>query len=264
MMTSTMRGNNIRHSIRKAARIGGVFIFWIFLWYIAARLADNEFIIPTPASTAARLFELSMSDKFWIVCGLSFLRVAAGFLLGLIFGVIFACASSAGKIADAFLSPAIRVVRAVPVASFIILALLWIDYSNVPVFISMLTVIPIVWLNIKTGIGSTDKQLIELAESFSFSLHKKVRMIYIPSVMPYFYSACSTGMGMAWKSAVAAEVLCQPKNSIGAEIYYSKIYLETPSLFAWTIAVILMSFIIEKGFGFVMSTRKRSLSRGTM
>ena len=55
-----------------------------------------------------------------------------------------------------------------------------------------------------------------------------------------------TAIGLAWKSGVAAEVLCLPKAAIGTQVYYSKIYLETPSLFAWTAVVIVLSMLLER------------------
>ena len=53
-------------------------------------------------------------------------------------------------------------------------------------------------------------------------------------------------IGMAWKAGIAAEVICSPHNTIGYFLYRTKIYFDTPALFAWTLCVIVLSFIIEK------------------
>ena len=142
----------------------------------------------------------------------------------------------------------IRVARATPVASFIILAFLWIGKTQVPGFISMLMVLPVVWENTAAGIRSADPLLLEMAKSYRFGFRKTLEKVYVPSVAPAWRAGAVTALGLAWKSGVAAEVLCLPRLSLGTEIYYSKIYLETADLFAWTAVVILLSWILEKGF----------------
>ena len=140
----------------------------------------------------------------------------------------------------------VSTVKATPVASFIILALLWIKTSYVPVFISFLMVMPVVWTNICQGIETADKSLLEAAEIFDMSPLKKVKYIYVPNCIPFFKSCAISGIGLAWKVGIAAEVICSPHFAIGSRLYESKIYLETPELFAWTAAVVILSIIIEK------------------
>ena len=139
----------------------------------------------------------------------------------------------------------VRIVRATPVASFIVLMLLWVRTAFLPSLISALMVLPILWGNVTRGIRETDPLLLEMGEVYGFGFWKQKRLIYLPSVLPYFTSGCKTALGLAWKSGVAAEVLCLPKQAIGTQVYYSKIYLETPSLFAWTLVVIILSFFVE-------------------
>jgi len=115
-----------------------------------------------------------------------------------------------------------------------------------PSVIVVLMALPVVWSNVSAGIVGTDKQLLEMAKVFRFSTPKKLRRIYIPSVMPHFLSACRSCLGLAWKAGVAAEVLTVPAVSIGRMLYESKLYWETLDLFAWTVVVIICSLIIEK------------------
>ena len=84
-----------------------------------------------------------------------------------------------------------------------------------------------------------------MAQVYRLSLWKKLRFIYLPAVLPFFSSACVNGLGFAWKSGIAAEVLGRPKLAIGKQIYDSKIYVEIPELFAWTLVVILLSMLLE-------------------
>ena len=221
-------------------------VFWIAVWAGAAGLAGSELILPGPLSVLETLGELCRTPDFWEAALLSLARIFGGFAAGLIAGTLLAAASECSSALEALLSPLMRVVRSTPVASFIILALLWVGRSYVPLFISALMVAPVIYGTVCTSVRGTDASLLEMARAYSFSAGKRLKLIYVPTAYPAWRSAAVTSMGLAWKSGVAAEVLCQPKTAVGTELYYSKLYLETPSLFAWTAVVILLSFLIEK------------------
>ena len=222
--------------------------FWLIIWYLAAYKVGQDLILPGPAVVLRTLGDLASEKDFWISAFMTLLRIFSGFLAGVIIGTILAVLTCASRGADIIFSPFIRTVRAVPVASFIILVLLWVGRAFVPALVSALIVVPVVWQAVSTAIGETDKNLLEMAGAYKFGFWKTVKYVYIPSVLPSWSGAVVTAMGLAWKSGVAAEVLCLPKEAIGTQLYYSKIYLETPSLFAWTLVVIVLSFLLEYGF----------------
>ena len=157
-----------------------------------------------------------------------------------------AVACSVSKTADALLRPLMTVVKSTPVASFVVLALVWIARDWLPVFISLLMVLPVVWSNVCTGIRSADPTLLELAQVYGWPRGRILRRIYLPGVRPHFLAALRSGIGFGWKSAIAAEVLTVPHSAIGRMIYESKLYLQTTDLFAWTLAVILLSVGLER------------------
>ena len=223
-------------------------VFWIAVWCIVSYRTDSELLFPSPVSVVRALFELAVTADFWKTAAYSLLRVALGIIISLILGSLLAMLTEKIKAADALLSPMLGVIKATPVASFIILALLWLDRNTLPLFITSLIVIPIVWSNVSGGIRSVDKSLVEVTRVYGFSPLKRLRRLYLPSVTPYFLAACRSSLGLAWKAGISAEVLSTPKHAIGTELYFSKTYLETPSLFAWTVVVIILSVIIEKLF----------------
>ncbi|MBR2595695.1 MAG: ABC transporter permease subunit, partial [Solobacterium sp.] len=163
---------------------------------------------------------------------------------------------SLSPLLNALLYPLVRTISAVPVTSFIILVMLWLPYTYVPVFIAALLVTPIVFGNVRAGITETDPALLEVAKIYRFTRMKKLKHVYIPSVLPYFWSGALTALGLAWKAGIAAEVLALPKNAIGSGMYYSKLYLETADLFAWTVIVVIFSFFFEKLMQAFMRRRK--------
>ena len=221
-------------------------IFWLAVWAVAARYISKELLLPTPMAVGRRLGELVVTADFWRTAGASLLRIFCGAAAGVLLGSLLAVLTCRFALADCLLSPAIRVVRATPVASFIILVLLWVKTGRVPGVISALMVLPILWESVSAGIRSADPQLLEFAGAYRFGRLKTIRYVYSISIMPHFSSGVCTAIGLAWKSGVAAEVLCLPKAAIGTQVYYAKIYLETPSLFAWTAVVILLSLVLER------------------
>ena len=223
-------------------------VFWLGVWAVSSALIDQVLLLPSPVTVFKRLLSLSLTGEFWAKTGISLFRIFSGWAAGVAVGVLLAVLSSASTLCHLLVSPIIRTVRATPVTSFIMLVMLWLGYSNVPIFIASLLVLPVIYGNIRTGISQTDRDLLEVAKVYRFGKVKTLLSVYFPFVRPYLYSGCVTSLGLAWKAGIAAEVLCQPKNAIGSEIYYSRYYLETPDLFAWTAVVILLSYLLEKLF----------------
>ena len=91
----------------------------------------------------------------------------------------------------------------------------------------------------------TDVRLVEMGRLFGISRWQIVKKIYVPSVLPQFLAACTTSLGFAWKSGVAAEIIALPKQSIGYRLYESKLRIETVDLFAWTLLIIVLSILLE-------------------
>jgi len=220
--------------------------FWLGVWQLAFFVVKSGLLLPSPAQTFLRLFELAKTGDFWLKSVLSLVRIVEGFLLGVFAGGLLGILTARFRLLKDFFAPVINIVKATPVASFIILALVWLSKDGVPVFIAFLMVLPVIWANVSEGIGQTDKDLLEMARIFRFSRGKLFTKVYVPSVLPYFFAGCTTALGFAWKAGVAAEILSLPVKSIGKELYYSKIYLETTDLFAWSVMVIVMSIALEK------------------
>lgn len=235
--------------MRRIGRVLLPVLFWLGVWQLAAAAVGQELLLPGPAAVGRRLLELAAGAVFWQTALASLLCIFGGLLLGVALGALLAGLTAWVPLLDWVLTPAVKVVRATPVASFILLVYLWVERGRVPGLISALMVLPVVWGNVTRGIAETDPQLLELARAYGFGRGRTLRRIYIPSVLPYFASGCRTALGLAWKAGVAAEVLCQPQNAIGTQIYNTKYYLETPSLFAWTLVVIALSFLLEWAVG---------------
>lgn len=228
--------------LKKTAAI----LFWIAAWQIVSLCVGQELLVPSPAQVLVRLSQLLQETGFWHIAAGSLLRIMAGYLAAVAAAVLLAALTSSFSFLYALVSPLLGIIKATPVASFIILALVWLRGSQIPPFAAFLMVLPIVWANVSEGICHTDAQLLEMARMFRFGRWKTVWRIYVPSILPYFMAGCTTGLGLAWKAGVAAEVLAMPRDSIGLQLYNAKVYLEIPDLFAWTLVIIVLSMLLEK------------------
>ena len=211
-------------------------VFWLGVWQAAAAAIGQEVFLVSPVQAIGTLVELLPQAEFWQRIGFSAGRILLGFGLGALSSAVLAVAAEKWEWVDALLAPVMQLVKATPVASFIILALVWVSGSSLSVLISFLMVLPVLYSAVRTGIGSADRQLLEMAQVFRLPL------------LPAFRQGCGVALGICWKSGVAAEVIGLPDGSIGDALYRAKITLSTGELFAWTFVIILLSAVFEKLF----------------
>lgn len=236
-------------------------LFWLLVWQIAAMVFDQKILLASPLAVAERLAELVPQFSFVKSIGFTLGRILLGFIAGVAAGTALATLSGKVSFIRQLLSPLVSAVKSIPVASFTILALIWISSENLSVLISFLIAVPIVYSNMLEGIDSLDPKLNEMAQIFEIPAGKRFVGIYLSQLLPYFRSASRLAMGLCWKSGVAAEVIGIPDGSIGEMLYMSKVYLETEDLFAWTFVIIVLSYLCEKLFGVLVDAAVRRVER---
>lgn len=225
-----------------------VFFFWLIIWQLAALLIDNSILMAGPWEVIQAFFHLMPEKSFWLSIAHSFGKISAGFLLAFFGGILIGWLAFLHPVFGEFLAPVISFMKSVPVASFVILALIWMGSGRLSSLITFLVVFPVIYVNTIAGLKSTDKELLEMAQVFSIKGWRKGRCLYWPALLPYLNSSCKTALGMSWKSGIAAEVIGVPEGTIGEQLYLSKIYLNTAELFAWTLVIILVSAGFERLF----------------
>ncbi len=231
---------------RLACKVLLPLVLWLGLWQFLAWRVGLELLLPGPGRVLARLGRLWLTAPFWRSALATLGRVFLGGGLGILAGAAVAAVSAWWAPADWALTPVMKIVRATPVASVILLIWLWARAAWVPVVIAALMSAPVAWGATAQGLRATDPGLLEMAGAYRFSPWKTVRLVYLPSALPAFAAGCRTALGLAWKAGVAAEVLCRPKWALGTQVYHAKLAMETADLFAWTAAVVGLSFLLEK------------------
>lgn len=242
MRVSFIKNKHLKRGIATVSALA----FWLLIWQLIALRINSEVILPTPAAVVERVAMLLTTPEFYIDTSASLARICMGYALGALGGILFGVLMFSSSVCRALLSPLLSAVKATPVASFIIIALIYLGNNTTPIFTTLLVVMPTISENVYSALEGVDEKLVELCLIYRFSFAKKIKMLYIPSLTSYIKAAIRASVGMAWKAAVAAEVLCTPKRSIGKNLYEGKIYLETTDVLAWTLLVVILSIFIEK------------------
>lgn len=234
------------HSIlRNKTRKFLIVLFWIAVWKILSLIINRDIYLPSPFYVFKVLIELLKSKDTYLTIICSTYRTLAGFIISCTTGIILGYICGANNFFHDLFNPLIGVMRVVPVMSIIIIAIMWFSDTHVPIFAAFLMCFPIIWTNTVNGIKSADTKLLQMCKVYSIKKMRIIKSVYFYSAVPYIEAAMISALGIGWKVTSAAEVLSLPKYSIGGHLYDSKVYLEIPELFAWTVIIISLSYIFE-------------------
>lgn len=236
-----------------------VVCFWLVLWQLASMVIQEDLLFAGPLSVLHALLLLMQEVDFYFSILHSLLKIMGGFFLGAALGILLAVLSFRLPLLEEILAPFVSLMKSIPIASFVVLVLIWMSSASLSIFISFFVVFPSIYIGTLEGLKDADEQLLEMAFVFRMRPLKKALYIYVPGMFPLFLSACKVSAGMCWKAGIAAEIIGTPKYSIGEQLYMAKIYLSTANLFAWTLIIILLSMLCEKLLLWGLSMWKKRL-----
>lgn len=222
-----------------------VALFWILMWEILSLIINKEIYLPSPHATFQALLSLLTKNETYITILYSTYRTLSGFLISCAAGILLGYICGINNFFYDLLNPLVGIIRTIPVMSIIIIAIMWFKDTNVPIFVAFLMCFPIIWTNTVAGIQSTDIKLLQMCSVYKIKKTRVIKSVYFYSSFPYIKAGMVSALGIGWKVTSAAEVLSLPKYSIGRFLYDSKVYLEIPDLFAWTIIIVFLSIAFE-------------------
>lgn len=246
---------------KKVVKTVFIIFAWLFIWQVASELADLDLILASPVKVMISLIGLLKTKLFYQAMAGSFLKITAGFVFAFLIGIVLAALAKKTSFLKDFLSPLVYLMKALPVASFIIMVLIWTGSKYLSVVISFIVVFPMIYLGTLEGISNLDFRLLEMAKVYRIGNIRKIRYIYAPQIFPFVVSSCKIALGMCWKAGISAEVIGLPSRSIGQQMYLSKIYLMADELLAWSAAIIIVSVIFEKLFLFILNCIRKGLEK---
>lgn len=235
--------NKIYGGLPKTA---AVLVFWLAVWQIASAAVGYDLLLPSPLEVLLRLTALVQKNEFWQAALHTSIRIFGGFFMAVFTALFLAVLSGMFRAVRTLVYPFMAAVKSVPVASFVILALIWIGSGSLSVFIAFVMVLPVMYTGILAGIDARDEKMLEMAEIFGFSSIANALYVYLPAAFPYTRAALCVSLGLCWKAGVAAELIGVPHGSIGEQLYFSKAYFLTADLFAWTFVIVVFSVLFEK------------------
>ena len=247
----------IKNKVRKALLIG----IWVILWQYLSLWIHNEIFLPGPLAVAESFLHMLGTKDFWLSIFHSLWRICLGFISGFLLAVVFGGFACKLRLLRDFLSPMISMMKTIPVASFIILILVWVNSKYLSIFISFLVTFPIIYISVLEGYDHVNRDLLEMTQVYQVKALVKLRYLYLSELLPFVVSSAKVAVGMCWKAGISGEIIGLPKYSIGEQLYLSKLYLDISDLFAWTFVIVLVCFLFEKMFFILLhQVEKRLIS----
>ena len=238
-----------------------IVIFWIGLWWTTSAIVGLPLILPSPFAVLIKLWQMCQTALFWHVMLISSIRVTLGILLSNTAAFLLALLCYRVKILYDFFMPAISVIKTTPVTSFILIAFVLMNRDLIPGLIAALIVFPVVFSNTLEGLRAANPDLLETAKAYNLGFTDRVKCIWLPTLRPFLISAAGASAGLAIKAGVAAEVLITPEVSVGKYIFNAKQNMEYVELFAWTVAIIVFSYLLDIAFKMAVKRVKRKTKK---
>ena len=238
-----------------------IVLFWIGLWWAASAVVGLPLILPSPIDVLIKLGQMSTTPLFWHVMLVSSIRVLVGILLSYAAAFLLALICHRVKFLYDFFMPAISVIKTTPVTSFILIAFVLMHRDLIPGLIAALIVFPVVFANTIEGLRSAHPELIETARAYNLGFKDRLRCIWLPTLRPFMISAAGASAGLAIKAGVAAEVLITPEVSVGKYIFNAKQNMEYVELFAWTVAIVIFSYLLDIAFKLLLKYVRRKTKK---
>jgi NitT/TauT family transport system permease protein len=221
----------------------GVFvgIWWLF------SLSVPHYILPGPTRVWGALKLVAASGDLWSNLGITLWRVAVGFvfatLVGLPFGIVFGANKRVGE----FFEPVIPVMNTVSSAIWAIFAIIWFGISNATtIFVVFMTAMPLIITNVWQGTRTVNADFIELAQVLRMPNWKVMTKIYLPTILPHFFSGARLAFGFGWRVSLVAETIGS-SSGVGYRLRQAADLIQTDQVFAWTLTMVIMMATIEMG-----------------
>lgn len=235
-----------------------VILLWLAVWEVAYLLIGRDIYFPSPVSVVTTFFRLLTEKNTWVVVSLSLYRTLLAIVVSAVLGVVFGMACGLNRTMHDLVNPLIVTLKSTPVVSVIIIAIIWFRSTDVPIFSGILMCFPIVFTGTVAGVRSTDPKLIEMCSFYGVGRFERLKSLYFPAAKSHINASVISEIGICWKAVAAAEVLSMPRLSIGANLFFAKASLDPALLFAWTVIIILLSFVFESIYAKVSGYDKTS------
>lgn len=221
-------------------------IFIILIYIIASLIINKSYILPSIFEILISLKNIIISKEFIIIVLSTLFRTLIGILISGVLAIILALLSYFNEKIRELFEPIYIFLKTIPNITYIIVSLIWLGRSGSVILVSSLVVFPILYNSFLKGLLNIDSNLINATRTFPGTVYFKIRRVFIPLIRNDILLALNNACSLGFKVAIMAEILSQINIGIGRELYYAKINFMMADIFAWTIIIIFISFIIDK------------------
>jgi len=215
-------------------------------WWLAA-LNVPHYILPGPHRVYDAFILIAGNGDLWSNLAVTLERVVIGFVLATLTAVPLGIVLGANRALGEFFEPVLPVLNTVSSAIWAIFAIIWFGISNATtIFVVFMTAMPLIITNVWQGTRSVNADFIELAHTLRMPAWKVMTKIYLPTIMPHFFSGARLAFGFGWRVSLVAETL-GASSGVGYRLRQAADLIQTDQVFAWTIIMIIMMATLEMG-----------------
>ena len=197
--------------IRAAFAVVSIGVLFL-LWYLGTRYRVQFYIrfqnVPTPSDVFREALHVAGSNTFAANIGNSLRRIFLGFAVAVVTGVALGLLIGRYRIVNQLLMPAIEVLRPVPAIAWVPMSImLWPTTESSIVFITFIGAFYPILLNTVDGVESLDGVLLRAGRCLGAREAQLFWHVILPGVLPNIFTGLAVGMGVAWVSLIAAEMI---------------------------------------------------------
>jgi NitT/TauT family transport system permease protein len=240
------------------AKAGG-FLFrsgivtWVLLiaiWWFISLFYSSTFW-PSPLETLTGAREIILDGTLLKFAGVSLWRVIKGWVIGCAVAVPIGILIGRNRIVRQLFEPVIDYVRFIPAIAFLTLFIMWfgVGEKSKTILIMYATCFTVI-INTASGVLSIDENRILAARTLGTSETQILFHVILPSCVPFIFTGVRLGMGGAYTSIVAAEMLAA-KEGLGYLIFTSRLYFRIDWILAGIIVLGLIGFLTDQGLRFL-------------
>ncbi len=215
-------------------------------WQLLSWQMAQPQLIPSFPDLVRALLRLVYTPGFLVSIGTTCLRACVGLLLSLAAASITAFLLNRSEGIRLLFMPWLSLLRSVPVISFILLALIFLNPEMIPLLIAFLTMYPLLTENLLKGLMNRRDSWKILARQFHLNAWNRLFQINYPQLKPYLFSGLASAVGFGWRAIIMGEVLSQCVDGIGKRMKEAQVFIDVPELIAWTLVAIVLSWLTDK------------------
>jgi NitT/TauT family transport system permease protein len=182
------------------------------VWYLGTKYRIEFYIrfknVPTPYEVFRQALEMGASTKFVTNIINSVRRILAGFAIAILIGVPLGLVIGRYRHVRSFFMPVVEILRPIPAIAWVPMSImLWPSNEASIVYITFIGAFFPILLNTIHGVHSLDGVLIRAGRCLGASEPRLFLYVILPGALPHIFTGLAVGMGVAWVSLIAAEMI---------------------------------------------------------